>query len=54
MPLAWSEVTAKLDPTKFTIKTAPTRMEKLGADPLAPVLTTKPDLARVLKRLAAR
>jgi hypothetical protein len=29
-------------------------MENLGEDPLAPVLTMKPDLARVLKRLASR
>jgi bifunctional non-homologous end joining protein LigD len=54
MPLRWSEVTAKLDPSRFTIKTAPARMAKLGADPLAPVLTTRPDLAKVLQKLARR
>lgn len=54
MPLRWSEITAKLDPKQFTIKTAVARMEKLGEDPLRPVLTTKPKLAAVLAKLAQR
>jgi bifunctional non-homologous end joining protein LigD len=29
-PLKWSEVTKKLDPSKFTIKTLPARVEKVG------------------------
>ena len=28
MPVAWSEVTARLDPQKFTIQTAPSRMDR--------------------------
>jgi len=34
------------------IKNAPERMERLGADPVLPVLETKPDLAQVLDQLA--
>ena len=52
MPLRWSEVNAKLDPRKFTIRNAPARMRKLGDDPLAPVLGPAPDLAGALARLA--
>jgi bifunctional non-homologous end joining protein LigD len=52
MPLRWSEVNAKLDPRRYTIRNAVARMRKLGADPLAPVLGRAPDLARALARLA--
>ena len=51
MPLKWTEVNARLDPRKYTLKTAPARMKKLGADPLLPVLTLRPDLHAVLARL---
>ena len=54
MPLDWKEVTPKLDIAKFTIKTAPSRMEKLGEDPLLPVLVLKPDLVTVLEGLHRR
>jgi bifunctional non-homologous end joining protein LigD len=54
MPLRWSEVNARLDPKRFTLRNAVARLEKLGADPLRPVLDTKPDLAAALGRLAAR
>jgi bifunctional non-homologous end joining protein LigD len=48
--LRWSEVTARLDPNRFTIKTAPHRFEKLG-DPLSPVLESTVDLAAALSRI---
>ena len=35
-------------------RTLPQRMEQLGSDPLAPVLTTMPDLVRALQRLQER
>jgi bifunctional non-homologous end joining protein LigD len=43
MPLRWSEVNARLDPRKFTLRTAPARMRKLKDDPLAPVLRERAD-----------
>jgi len=52
-PLSWDEVTAKLDPARFTIKTTPARLDKLG-DPLAPVLTGRIDVAATLRRLEHR
>ena len=54
MPLRWSEVNARLDPRRFTIRNAVARMKRLGADPLRGVLDTAPDLAGALGRLIAR
>ena len=53
-PLKWSEVTKRLHPRAFTIDDLPARMRRLGEDPLAGVLDTKPDLAAALGRLAER
>ena len=52
MPLVWDEVNESLDPRAFTIKNAPERMERLGVDPVTPVLEMKPDLVDVLDQLA--
>jgi bifunctional non-homologous end joining protein LigD len=52
MPLQWEEVNESLDPKAFTIKTTIERMERLGTDPVSPVLEGKPDLPAVLQRLA--
>jgi len=40
-PLSRSEVTAKLDPSKFTIKTVPARLKRKRADPLLGVLSDR-------------
>ncbi len=54
MPLRWSEVNRKLDIRKYTIKNAVSRLRRMKEDPLAGVLTEKPDLPAVLGRLAER
>jgi bifunctional non-homologous end joining protein LigD len=53
-PLRWSEVNGRLDPARFTIRTMPSRVRRLRADPLLPVLREKPDLMAALERLRAR
>ncbi len=53
MPLRWGEVTAQLDPARFTIRSAPARLRRLGLDPLRGVLEQRPDLLAALKRLHA-
>jgi bifunctional non-homologous end joining protein LigD len=52
MPLEWKEVSARLEVTRYTIRTAPGRMKKMNHDPMAPVLAKAPDLGQVLERLA--
>jgi len=42
LPLTWEDVNDSLDPKAFTIRTALERIEKLGSDPVLPVLEVKP------------
>jgi len=53
MPLAWSEVTASLDPRRFTMKTAPTRIARQKCDPWAGFFdstqTISADARKILK-----
>jgi len=52
MPLTWDEVNESLEPRAFTIRTAIERMDRMGSDPVLPVLEMKPDLVQVLDQLA--
>jgi len=49
-PLEWAEITSKLKPTAFTIKTMPRRLEKTG-DIWQPVLGKPVDITKVLRKL---
>lgn len=51
-PLAWSEVSAKLDVRKLNLRTVPKRLRKLGEDPLLPVLELRPDLMAAVGKLS--
>ncbi len=53
-PLKWSEVGPQLDVRAFTLETLPARMKKMKNDPLAPVLTLKPDLPSALAKLTEK
>ena len=50
-PLAWSEVSSKLDVRKLNLRSVPKRLQKIG-DPLLPVLELRPDLMTALEKLA--
>lgn len=52
-PLAWDEVTARLDPARFTIRTVPRRFER-RADPMAPVLGDGIDMAAAVAAVERR
>jgi bifunctional non-homologous end joining protein LigD len=52
-PLRWEDVTARLDPGRFTMATMPARLRKVG-DPLAPVLREVIDIAATLPRIGRR
>ncbi len=52
-PLAWSQVTARLDPMRWTIRTTLRHIEKAG-DPLAKLLTSEARVGEWLDRLAQR
>ncbi len=52
-PLEWREVTPRLDPARFNLKTIAARFEKI-ADPLAPVLGEGIDMAAAIERIQAR
>ena len=52
-PLEWREVTARLDPARFNLKTIAARFEKI-ADPLAPILGEGIDMAAAIERIQAR
>ncbi len=54
MPLRWSEVNARLEIGRYTIRNAVRRMKRLAGDPLRPVLSTCPDVIGALERLATQ
>jgi bifunctional non-homologous end joining protein LigD len=54
VPLRWSEVGPRLDPSAFTTRNVPGRARRLRSDPLLPVLSERPDLVAALGRLRDR
>jgi bifunctional non-homologous end joining protein LigD len=53
MPLPWAKVTKRLDPARFTIRTAPALLAKEG-DPFEGVLNEPVDVPALLRALSAR
>jgi bifunctional non-homologous end joining protein LigD len=53
-PLRWSEVTRRLDPSRFTLKTLPARLQRHPDDPMVSVIDATPDLPTILSQLATR
>ena len=52
-PLRWSQVTTRLDPTRWNMQTTPKAMAKSG-DPMLPLLELETDVAGLLDALAER
>jgi len=52
-PLNWREVGARLDPTGFTIRTVPARLQRLG-DPMREILAARADVHAALQALTVR
>ena len=52
-PLAWNEVTARLDPARHTITTVPGRVAERG-DPMRAVLETRADIPAIIAALQER
>jgi bifunctional non-homologous end joining protein LigD len=53
-PLAWSELSPALDPRRFTIKTIPGRLARLGKDPWHAMAGLRQGLPRLAPKPAAR
>jgi DNA primase len=53
MPLRWAQVGSRLDPARYTIRTALRELERRG-DPLREVLSESADVEALLEALAAR
>ena len=51
MPVKWSELNSRLSNSNYHLDNAVARLKRMG-DPMAPLLTTVPDLSRSLARLA--
>jgi bifunctional non-homologous end joining protein LigD len=51
MPLTWDEVVPELDPKRFHLRNALERVAAWPADPMRPLLTSRPDLHAVFARL---
>ena len=49
-PIAWNELTGKLDPSAFTLKTVRKRLDKKG-DLWAPIFREKYDIRKLMKQL---
>lgn len=49
-PLRWDELNASLDPSRFTVRSVPERVEQMG-DPMAPMLTARPSVIAAVARM---